>query len=87
MQAPKELFDVHPLGKSPVITDQGTTVAESGAIIGVLSQPRLQRFRLTWYLLEYLISKYGGDRIQVPASGKVDDLFCKFYVELNSAVV
>jgi glutathione S-transferase len=33
MLAPKSLKDVHPLGKSPVITDAGNTVAESGAII------------------------------------------------------
>ncbi|WFD00001.1 glutathione transferase [Malassezia yamatoensis] len=33
--APKELYDVHPLGKSPVITDtsRNEVVAESGAII------------------------------------------------------
>jgi glutathione S-transferase len=31
--APPELMAVHPLGKSPVITDNGTTVIESGAII------------------------------------------------------
>jgi glutathione S-transferase len=34
--APPELLDVHPLGKAPVITDDGTTVAESGAIIEYL---------------------------------------------------
>ena len=33
MMAPPELKAVHPLGKSPVITDGGLTVAESGAII------------------------------------------------------
>src|SRR5712671_685511 len=31
--APPELKAVHPLGKSPVITDAGKTIAESGAII------------------------------------------------------
>ena len=31
--APPELKDVHPLGKSPVITDGAETIAESGAII------------------------------------------------------
>jgi len=36
MLAPPELQQVHPLGKSPVITDDGTTVAESGAIIEYL---------------------------------------------------
>ena len=33
MLAPPELTKVHPLGKSPVITDDGVTVAETGAII------------------------------------------------------
>jgi glutathione S-transferase len=33
MLAPPELLQVHPLGKSPVITDGDITVAESGAII------------------------------------------------------
>ena len=36
MLAPPELRDVHPLGKSPVITDDGITVAESGAIVEYL---------------------------------------------------
>ena len=31
--APPELSSIHPLGKSPVITDGGTTIAESGAIV------------------------------------------------------
>jgi glutathione S-transferase len=31
--APEELKSVHPLGKSPVITDDGHAVAESGAIV------------------------------------------------------
>jgi glutathione S-transferase len=33
MRAPQELYAVHPLGKSPVITDNGNTIAESGAIL------------------------------------------------------
>jgi glutathione S-transferase len=33
MLAPRELREVHPLGKSPVITDGGDTVAETGAIV------------------------------------------------------
>ncbi|MEH2511410.1 glutathione S-transferase [Nitrobacteraceae bacterium AZCC 1564] len=36
MLAPKELQAVHPLGKSPVITDNGNTIAESGSIIEYL---------------------------------------------------
>jgi len=31
--APKELKEVHPLGLAPIIVDDGTTIAESGAII------------------------------------------------------
>lgn len=37
-QAPEALKKVHPLGKSPVITDGELTVAESGAIIDYLLQ-------------------------------------------------
>jgi glutathione S-transferase len=33
MLAPPELLAIHPLGKSPVITDDGQTVAETGAIV------------------------------------------------------
>lgn len=36
IRAPKSLRDVHPLGKSPVISDGEVTVAESGAIIEYL---------------------------------------------------
>ncbi|MEO6029851.1 MAG: glutathione S-transferase [Candidatus Binatia bacterium] len=36
MLAPPELRAVHPLGKSPVVTDDGVTVAESGAIVEYL---------------------------------------------------
>lgn len=36
MLAPPELLKIHPLGKSPVITDGGATIAESGAIIEYL---------------------------------------------------
>jgi glutathione S-transferase len=51
--APPELKKVHPLGKSPVITDAdaGLTLAESGAI------------------LEYLVQRYGDGRFRpVPGS-------------------
>ena len=36
MLAPDSLRKVHPLGKSPVVTDDGVTLAESGAIIEYL---------------------------------------------------
>jgi glutathione S-transferase len=38
MLAPKELREVHPLGKSPVITDGGRTYAETGAILEHLAR-------------------------------------------------
>jgi glutathione S-transferase len=61
MLAPPELKSVHPLGKSPVISDGGLTVAESGAIIEYLidrhGQGRLvpahgsaERLRYTYWL-------------------------------------
>jgi glutathione S-transferase len=61
MLAPPELRAVHPLGKSPVVTDEGTTVAESGAIVEYLVERygdgRLippvgtpQRLRYTYWL-------------------------------------
>lgn len=61
MLAPPELRAVHPLGKSPVITDNEITIAESGAIIEYLieryGQGRLQpavgtpeRLRYTYWL-------------------------------------
>ncbi|MEI6738490.1 MAG: glutathione S-transferase [Pseudomonadota bacterium] len=36
MRAPASLREVHPLGKSPVVTDGALTIAESGAIIEYL---------------------------------------------------
>jgi glutathione S-transferase len=61
MRAPKELLAIHPLGKSPVITDTGKTIAESGAIVeyivGTYGNGRLipaadtpQRLRYTYWL-------------------------------------
>jgi glutathione S-transferase len=35
-RAPASLKSIHPLGKSPVITDEGETIAESGAILEYL---------------------------------------------------
>jgi glutathione S-transferase len=61
MLAPPELRAIHPLGKSPVITDNGSTIAESGAIIEyiidtygegrLIPPPRTpQRLRYTYWL-------------------------------------
>jgi glutathione S-transferase len=63
MLAPPELLAIHPLGKSPVITDGGKTIAETGAIIeyvietygqGRLIPPAGTPERLRWtYWLHY----------------------------------
>jgi glutathione S-transferase len=65
MLAPPELRAVHPLGKSPVLTDSGPlgdlTLAESGAI------------------LEYLIDRYGEGRF-IPAAGTRERLRYTFWL-------
>lgn len=43
--APEELLAIHPLGKSPIITDGDITVAESGAIVEYLIDKAGGRFR------------------------------------------
>lgn len=61
MRAPAELRAIHPLGKSPVMTDNGNTIAESGAIaeyiIDTYGEGRLipppktpERLRYTYWL-------------------------------------
>jgi glutathione S-transferase len=61
MLAPPELRAIHPLGKSPVITDDGKTIAETGAIVEYIietyGQGRLipaaggpERLRYTYWL-------------------------------------
>ena len=65
MLAPPELKAVHPLGKSPVITDETgegmATVAESGAII------------------EYLVERYGNGRL-APAIGTPERLRWRYWM-------
>lgn len=46
MLAPEALKKVHPLGKSPVITDENRVVAESGAILEYLEEKYDHEFRL-----------------------------------------
>lgn len=45
MRAPKELMQIHPLGKSPVVTDGENTVAESGAIIEFVRRQSIPIFQ------------------------------------------
>jgi len=62
MLAPPELRKIHPLGKSPVVTGEGATIAETGAIIeylvdkagGRLRPPEGTPEKLRWiYWLHY----------------------------------
>lgn len=46
-RAPPELREVHPLGKSPVIVDEGRTIAESGAIATYLLETYDPEHRLS----------------------------------------
>ena len=56
--APEELKNVHPLGKSPVITEAGRAIAESGAIIDYIvrrhGQGRLTPPPDSWLYDEYV---------------------------------
>lgn len=65
-RAPKALYDVHPLGKSPVITtESGRVIAESGAIVDYL-------------INEY--AKDGAFR-PTNGEGKLDDTFWSHFAE------
>lgn len=51
MVAPESLKKVHPLGKSPIITDGAVTLAESGAITG-----QCMTIWLVWSLVEHFFN-------------------------------
>jgi len=65
--APPELKQVHPLGKSPVVTDDGEVVAESGAIIE--------------YLVEKYGGRAGGELAHLqPQAGSAEHRQCRFWM-------
>ena len=65
--APPELKKIHPLGKSPVLTDNGEVLAESGAIIE--------------YLVETYGQQAGGDLVNLqPALGTPAHRLCRFWM-------
>lgn len=65
--APPELKAIHPLGKSPVITDDAITVAESGAILE--------------YLAEQYGQSLGGDLAGLePARCSEEHRECRFWM-------
>jgi glutathione S-transferase len=65
--APPELRKIHPLGKSPVITDNGEVIAESGAIIE--------------YLVETYGAQADGDLAYLqPVRGTPEHRQCRFWM-------
>ena len=65
--APPELKKIHPLGKSPVITDGNEVIAESGAIIE--------------YLVETYGAQIGGDLAHLqPAPRTTEHRQCRFWM-------
>jgi len=65
--APPELKQVHPLGKSPVISDGDLVLAESGAILE--------------YLAETYAARAGGDATQLPtAPGSAEHRQVRFWM-------
>ena len=65
--APPELKRVHPLGKSPVVTDDGEVIAESGAIIE--------------YLVEKYAVARGGDLAGLePQRGTAEYRQCRYWM-------
>ena len=65
--APPELKKIHPLGKSPVITDGDEVIAESGAIVE--------------YLVETYGTQAGGDLAHLqPARGTPEYRQCRFWM-------
>jgi glutathione S-transferase len=66
MLAPRELREIHPLGKSPIVTDAGGAVAESGAII-------------EYILDEYGADEHGETRLR-PAPGTPEFLRYRYWM-------
>ncbi len=65
--APPELKAIHPLGKSPVVTDDGKVIAESAAIIE--------------YLVEKYGSRGQGELAHLrPAPGTPEHLQCRYWM-------
>jgi len=65
--APAELKAIHPLGKSPVVTDDGEVIAESGAIIE--------------YLVEKFGSRGQGELAHLqPAPGTPEYRQCRYWM-------
>ena len=69
--APAALRKVHPLGKSPVITDQGDTFAESGAIIEYLVET---------YGANAKVGASGDLAHLQPAPGTPEQRRCRFWM-------
>ncbi|MEC6814711.1 glutathione S-transferase [Photobacterium toruni] len=80
--APPELKNIHPLGKSPVIEDNGAVIAESGAITEYLIQtynPNLAPKAGTSAYIEYL------QWLHFAESSAILPLLLKMFVAKDSA--
>ncbi len=64
--APPELKQVHPLGKSPVITDGDLVLAESGAILEYLAETYCTQATGEAANLLAALSRMSGTEIQLP---------------------
>jgi glutathione S-transferase len=77
-RAPPELAKIHPLGKSPVITDGNLTIAESGAIVGMSTSELVLEVSDPRNLVEHLIHKYGSEKLLPTDTGYVDNLYSSY---------
>ena len=89
MLAPKELRDVHPLGKAPIISDDGLVIAESGQLTRSMHMPaRLHKPRLetpifkvrSGAIVEYLIDTYGNGRFIPPSGAKQERIQYSYWM-------
>lgn len=93
--APPELKKIHPLGKSPIIQDDGITLAETSAIIGEYDT-RHNYFNLLCLIFgpfacipaEFILKKYDKEGKFAPSeAGWVNNLYCKFTFPGNEAAL
>jgi glutathione S-transferase len=87
LRAPKELLKIHPLGKSPIITNGDITLAESGAIIRACLISKSFSRLILYTNQEYIINKYGNGRVAPPKEGELIDIYCWRLLLLASLTV
>ena len=80
MLAPKELEAIHPLGKSPVVTDDGAAIEPHGPSAALLagSESRVA-IAESAAILEYIVDKYGGGKL-APKPGTPNYLRYRYFM-------